>query len=683
MAPPGTLSDLLAAEKQLLMRGGPSGYSPATNLGMPTVEDLKILHDRIERSVRHGDGGIDGAFHRAKARDTFTTRRPQTAEGIGIRAAPEVSLLQHAVSHRPSLLQQHGTAVHVSQEGALERHRRRQANEETQRQPCSPSASVSPSRDGAGSWGIASREHSSMRSASATSLRSIGTVAYSTADVRATPSGYRRALKLCHERGGRLSAASIPTQISTQAALDTLQSIARSQVPEFSMLLPDQYHAARQVLRHNRVLDAEASARRAEEDAMLNPKSLRSAAAGGGSCLPNSGTGTEASSPGPWPGGGLQPRAGHVPRPTWSRMSHSGSAVLLRNGSKEVHAHPSAARTCTCSGSCSGSSATPSGYPQRMQRRQATPRRTGCGVRSSSCEGFAHLNGSASEPRKNSRAFPGHHESSGISRHAAIGSQEPREVSAQQHRVGTPTRAANPRAETGLNDAPASRPAGRLRQGKDASKRAQLNLPSGTGGGNLRQIPHALRHQVPGGGATPLHPCGSAGAFSQSDAHLDTATSIGMADGCCGALDPISLFGSSAAAIQHPPCRLAASPATAMIQTSAPSHDTAPLPQSNRLGEQSHYSARPHPIFLRSRSPEFPGSETSRVALGPFLATGDDGTNPITRQLAGQTPPSIPSRPGTAPLLIMTAGGAQPPSKEDTEAAAMHRLKSAPWRGDK
>ena len=42
--PPGTLSDLLAAEKELLLRHGPSGYHLSTQ--MPTVDDLKLLHEK-------------------------------------------------------------------------------------------------------------------------------------------------------------------------------------------------------------------------------------------------------------------------------------------------------------------------------------------------------------------------------------------------------------------------------------------------------------------------------------------------------------------------------------------------------------------------------------------------------------------------------------------------------------
>ena len=44
--------------------------------------------------------------------------------------------------------------------------------------------------------------------------------AHSTQDVRAAPSGFRQALRHCYAKGGRLSAASIPSQQSTQAALD-------------------------------------------------------------------------------------------------------------------------------------------------------------------------------------------------------------------------------------------------------------------------------------------------------------------------------------------------------------------------------------------------------------------------------------------------------------------------------
>jgi hypothetical protein len=747
--PPGTLSDILAEEKSRLLRDGPSGYHLSTQ--MPSIDDLKLLHDRLVHMAREGDGGIHGAFQRAKTKELSTTQRPRTAN-IGIHSAEEGSLLQHAVSHRPSLLQQHGTAVRVSAEAADTRKQHATRKAPVQSAPMRPAGSRASDSDG--KWGIAARD--SAGAASSSSMRSIGGVAYSTSDVRATPSGYRRALKLCHERGGRLSAASIPSQISTQAALDTLQTLAQVRVPEFSMLLPDQYHAACQVLRHNRLMGADTAARETEEYGATSP---RMAAACGlrRSC-------SEAALPsdnGPWPGGGQLPRAGHQPRPQWSRMSHSGAAVPPPHCASVEETEPSQAsasymgraastspdRTANASRHTQGRDSHGSGASvgRGSPTRAAVTKGAGPAGSLRGRPGTEGVPGTCEAAPESSLLPPGRREPSAPLRSGGVLPagvlQRRREAAIPPTRLGTPPRAANPPFEMDLAEMPMGEdlaPPSQLGHGRTVSAQQTSTAgPRGTGGGNLRQVPFALRRQGHSGGALPvsMHTGAAAlfppgGGLAARACSQPACAAVPEPDGreaaqcCCFAT---TIPGSIV--LQPPPSsedtsqgdRLSVHPASALPPSAAPTAAAAAAPvrfasppQSRPPTRSLEFEAPPsrpmsrqapsrplsrqspsRPVsrskasLVRAASPpsgEHPGGLGARVALGPhgLAAGGGDGRESPSRQLlGGATAPSIPSRPGTAPLLIMTAGGAQPPTKAHTEAAARHRLRSAPWRGDK
>ena len=273
-----SLSDVLAAQRELVSRGGYVGLQ----LGkQPSVDDLRELHDEIVARREEGLTEEWEALSRAKK------LRAASADG----AAAEALMMQRVANANPTRLRSHGTAVQVSQR-ALD-----------------PSA--------------AAMHGNYTPPPDAPSMRSIGTAPYNHEDARASRSGFRQALSRCYAVGGRLSAVSIPSSISsmdTRAKLDALRSQATSHSPEheWKLLEPSSYHAARQLLRHEREAIVE-DVRRSDAVGSAPSRGLgpRAASVGG---VAGAGRGRRAS--------GTAPHAGEETAAMRSEMRSASSGSL-------------------------------------------------------------------------------------------------------------------------------------------------------------------------------------------------------------------------------------------------------------------------------------------------------------------------------------------------------------------
>ena len=207
------------------------------------------------------------AIAKEKRRAMSCTRRRPNADDLksvyesiapsAAASAGDLRFVHHGRAHRPSMISSHGTAVRVNQEAADSKKAKQQVDQLGR--PPSPPPPPSPTRE--------SVAMAATRPEPTASLRSQGSVTWQ----RPPPdgSGIRQALKSCYAKGGRLSAASIPASRTSQQALEAMKEIAATPGPEFTMLVPDQYHTVRRLLQQERVVEAHALVQAAEERARL------------------------------------------------------------------------------------------------------------------------------------------------------------------------------------------------------------------------------------------------------------------------------------------------------------------------------------------------------------------------------------------------------------------------------
>ena len=641
----GGLSDLLAAERVLTARGRGRSPPPTSD---PTLDELRALHDSLVASKAAVE---DWEARCAIRQPSFAMTKSSSSTAL---------LLQHGRAHHPHLISQHGTAVRLSQEAAHSRQTRH------------PSPRSTPvEREG---WAISPRER--MTSRHVASLRSSGTASYKVSTVRAAPSGFRQALKRCHAVGGRCSAASIPTSQTSQAALSHMHKLAETRVPEYQMLLPDQYHAARQLQHANRAVEADQLIRATEEAARLSAKGQASPATsnakGSGRRSPGRAAQRPVSSHGalqsrfprpPWLDGsttegfGLFAQPG---RPPWNRISHSASAGAL------------AARSDGGIQPCYQPVYPLEGSPVSA-RPHTPPQLSGVGCANIGYAHFASSAGAELDADEPGSLAPPRQRSASMLRSGGGGSERAvvamHGADVHQRRRGTPPRMARDvhigEREGGRSARAQAAATAATHSGSNASADEEEPLVP-VGGGQLTRSCESVQ-------SSQSSLSGSPRRGKSSPSHSPIASRLNSSPVSQLASRPASRTSSHPRPGAHSACHRSTRTHEVPPQTRCHTPLTAPRVAAGACGVGSVGG-----VSCMSRSASCgscgllvgtrPCTPASAGTLARSAHTAPNTRAPRPAQCGGQacaaggvSAPSIPSRPDTAPLLIMTSGGAHAP----------------------
>lgn len=598
-------------------------------------------------------------------------------------AASAPLLLRHSRVHHPRTFSRHGTAVQLSSEAAARKYKQRRAAARARGTALPPPPP--PRMAQRGGWAVASGREPTPPAG--VSMRSKGAVAYSTQDVRAAPSGFRQAVRRCHQVGGRLSAASIPTQTSTQAALEAVVELAeRATVPEFSMLLPDQYHAARMLMREHRMIEAEDRARDGFENALATP-----AAAGGGGAAAGGifgGAGSSCCS-------SLQGSRSHTPhsRSHTPLVPFAAGSGSLPTSAGLQQARPFWSRMCN-SGSIGGMQRPPFFEPPPVSPppppEAATPSSADAlhKAMASMVRGASPYSYSCTSPM----AHP---------------QQPPRGASPSNFHRTTPSTATDAAAPTGgfgeggdqAEEAGSLAPPRSRAQSAEGGSRplSTAGIISGTGGG-VCAIAGAVGAREPPPPTTGLPPRRALLPVPGEGTHADAAAAGARGDGTPrssgGGCRHIELLTVEAQSVRRPqpvqpldrplspdappsrplsPSRPA--PVEALSAVEGPPEPPPPTPPQSRPPSR-HIRAAELPVQPAFRTPALRADAAVRIASAiieplkdqqvpllrdaPPLSLAAMRTSSSSLALRGPTAPSIPRR-ATTPIMIMTSGGPHPP----------------------
>jgi len=623
-AAPTTLSDLLAAEREAIQRGRTTGPPSAY---MPSMEELKMLHDSVVASTKKEDDRQQQRF------------------------------LKHSRAHHPHLDMGHGTAVRVSQEAAQ---REKELNDAFPEDAAAPAEQLP--REGVA---ISGREWQPGPQP-VSSLRATGALTYESQGHKVPPSGFRQALARCYANGGRLSATSIPSANTTQQQLETMRRLAKTKVDAApsTMLNPDQYHRAAKLLHANRAIEVEQLARETERAARgASPgRAVRGSPGRAVRSSPGSSRGLTRATSMQAVVGSSRARGSELPvdatelpqsvinasgsftpgRPPWNRMSHSCSSMAIMKSIQPSYAPPYPFETrATTAPSMQRTSAmstgllNPAGPWPPIAPEEDVP-------------------GSLAPPR--TRSATGTRPTAAV---IAPGEQETsRPPSSRPHssqRQGTPPRMARDvrveYEEDMLMDVP-------RHQHEGPPESALPFTPPTTGLGRM-----AARAGTPAAAPAPAPssttPASNLAPPSREgmppSRQLPTASSVPASRQSTRMHSPRGRARTPSRAYRHNPSDYRAVP-----ERSAAGHF-----QKHSNADSRSLSSASSPRQVR------PARVLSSAAL-----LGGRAARPASKE---QTAPSIPafSRPGTAPMLILTQSGPEPPEKALRGGVSMPAMRRA------